>query len=581
MCWMPSRSRMDAVHDQAAGLGGLHDVVEEVVAHDRPAVLLAEQVHHQHVPGLQHVDRGLVEHARLSGRLRAVVDHALEVRPQGHELHGERAPGQLQARMQDAEVARVLVAEAFLREDGEHLLRGKTAGALDQRVGNPGAAVGEALERVLGRELDHLVLRDREDLGLGEGGRQHGSGERERPRTVGSFIVASFPVDDLGGGDSFSFRNENLSRLTRTKPVGSATVQRRSVIGWRARIQPHDERTHRRQADPPAPDGGHRGRGPDRVLAGLSRRLLPLPSRSAWKSSRRITARRCRARRSASSSRPAPSPPTDVTPSTSSARPGSTSSACSPTNAPCARARRCGIAWPRTWTGRRSSGGRRSESAGRRVDADTRLPIVDLGSAKLTAEDMRDLDAIVFDLQDPGVRFFTVMGRLQQCMETAADAGIEFVVLDRPNPLGGDLVEGPTREAGPIGARRAHEPGPRPARPRPDHRRDGAAHPVAPRQAAPPHRRAHEGLEARHDLDGIRAARGRRSLRTSAARRRRSSIRAWDCSRRRTSRRDAGRISRSSCSARPGSSRASCHPFLRPASQSSRRTSRREPPPSR
>jgi uncharacterized protein YbbC (DUF1343 family) len=62
---------------------------------------------------------------------------------------------------------------------------------------------------------------------------------------------------------------------------------------------------------------------------------------------------------------------------------------------------------------------------------------------------VRDLDAIVFDLQDPGVRFFTVMGRLQQCMETAADAGIEFVVLDRPNPLGGELVEGPTREPGP------------------------------------------------------------------------------------------------------------------------------------
>jgi len=90
-----------------------------------------------------------------------------------------------------------------------------------------------------------------------------------------------------------------------------------------------------------------------------------------------------------------------------------------------------------------------AESAGRRLDADTRLPIVDLGSARLTSEDLRDLDAIVFDLQDPGVRFFTVMGRLQQCMEAAADAGIDFVVLDRPNPLGGDLVEGPTREAGP------------------------------------------------------------------------------------------------------------------------------------
>jgi uncharacterized protein YbbC (DUF1343 family) len=85
---------------------------------------------------------------------------------------------------------------------------------------------------------------------------------------------------------------------------------------------------------------------------------------------------------------------------------------------------------------------------GRRVDAETRLPIVDLGSAKLDPDDVRGLDAIVFDLQEPGVRFFTVMGRLQQCMEAAAEAGIDFMVLDRPNPLGGDLVEGPTRDAG-------------------------------------------------------------------------------------------------------------------------------------
>jgi uncharacterized protein YbbC (DUF1343 family) len=87
--------------------------------------------------------------------------------------------------------------------------------------------------------------------------------------------------------------------------------------------------------------------------------------------------------------------------------------------------------------------------SGRRVDAETRLPIVDLGSAKLSPEDIAGLDVIVFDLQDPGVRFFTVMGRLQQCMDAAAAAGVEFVVLDRPNPLGGDLVEGPSREAGP------------------------------------------------------------------------------------------------------------------------------------
>jgi uncharacterized protein YbbC (DUF1343 family) len=92
--------------------------------------------------------------------------------------------------------------------------------------------------------------------------------------------------------------------------------------------------------------------------------------------------------------------------------------------------------------------GRPEVASGSRVDAETRLPIVDLGSTALDPADVRGLDAIVFDLQEPGVRFFTVMGRLQQVMEAAAEAGIEFVVLDRPNPLGGERIEGPTREAG-------------------------------------------------------------------------------------------------------------------------------------
>src|SRR5258705_1187731 len=87
--------------------------------------------------------------------------------------------------MQDAEVTRVLVAECFLGEAGEHLVRGKTAGALDQRVGNPGAAVGEALEWVLGRELDHLVLRDREDLGLSGGGHHRGGREEGKAEDRG------------------------------------------------------------------------------------------------------------------------------------------------------------------------------------------------------------------------------------------------------------------------------------------------------------------------------------------------------------------------------------------------------------
>jgi uncharacterized protein YbbC (DUF1343 family) len=50
---------------------------------------------------------------------------------------------------------------------------------------------------------------------------------------------------------------------------------------------------------------------------------------------------------------------------------------------------------------------------------------------------------LVYDLQDAGVRFYTYVSTLILALEAAADAGLEFVVLDRPNPLGGARVEGP------------------------------------------------------------------------------------------------------------------------------------------
>jgi uncharacterized protein YbbC (DUF1343 family) len=73
------------------------------------------------------------------------------------------------------------------------------------------------------------------------------------------------------------------------------------------------------------------------------------------------------------------------------------------------------------------------------------LPVVSLYGAKRrpSPEDLRDLDVLVFDLQDAGVRFYTYLGTMLLCLEAATDAGIEMIVLDRPNPLGGDLVEGP------------------------------------------------------------------------------------------------------------------------------------------
>jgi uncharacterized protein YbbC (DUF1343 family) len=59
------------------------------------------------------------------------------------------------------------------------------------------------------------------------------------------------------------------------------------------------------------------------------------------------------------------------------------------------------------------------------------------------AADLAGLDALVFDLQDAGVRFYTYSSTLILALEAAAEAGIDLVVLDRPNPLGGERVEGP------------------------------------------------------------------------------------------------------------------------------------------
>jgi uncharacterized protein YbbC (DUF1343 family) len=52
----------------------------------------------------------------------------------------------------------------------------------------------------------------------------------------------------------------------------------------------------------------------------------------------------------------------------------------------------------------------------------------------------------VVDLQDAGVRFYTYASTMLLCLDAAAEAGLEVVVLDRPNPLGGERVEGPERD---------------------------------------------------------------------------------------------------------------------------------------
>jgi uncharacterized protein YbbC (DUF1343 family) len=82
------------------------------------------------------------------------------------------------------------------------------------------------------------------------------------------------------------------------------------------------------------------------------------------------------------------------------------------------------------------------------VDAPSGLPVVSLYGErnKPAAGDLAGLDALVVDLQDAGVRFYTYASTMLLCLEAAAEAGVEVVVLDRPNPLGGERVEGPERD---------------------------------------------------------------------------------------------------------------------------------------
>ncbi len=78
------------------------------------------------------------------------------------------------------------------------------------------------------------------------------------------------------------------------------------------------------------------------------------------------------------------------------------------------------------------------------VDTKTGVPVLSLyGAAKKpTRKMLRNIDVMVFDIQDIGVRFYTYISTMGLAMQAAANAGIPFIVLDRPNPLGGKYVSG-------------------------------------------------------------------------------------------------------------------------------------------
>jgi uncharacterized protein YbbC (DUF1343 family) len=94
-------------------------------------------------------------------------------------------------------------------------------------------------------------------------------------------------------------------------------------------------------------------------------------------------------------------------------------------------------------------GGSRDEKISSAKDPVSGLPVYSLYGDTLrpTDEMLAGIDALVFDLQDAGVRFYTYTTTMAYCMEEAAKRKIAIFVLDRPNPIGGEIVEGPVLDA--------------------------------------------------------------------------------------------------------------------------------------
>ncbi|MBT8461856.1 MAG: DUF1343 domain-containing protein [Gemmatimonadetes bacterium] len=78
------------------------------------------------------------------------------------------------------------------------------------------------------------------------------------------------------------------------------------------------------------------------------------------------------------------------------------------------------------------------------TDEASGLPVYSLYGDRLAPDSaiLVDLDALVFDIQDVGARYYTYVSTMAEAMRAAASAGLTFVVADRPNPIGGELVQG-------------------------------------------------------------------------------------------------------------------------------------------
>ncbi len=82
------------------------------------------------------------------------------------------------------------------------------------------------------------------------------------------------------------------------------------------------------------------------------------------------------------------------------------------------------------------------------VDPSTGLPIEGLfiNPKRPSKESLARIDTLIYDVQDIGSRSYTYISTLGEVMKAVAEAGVELMVLDRPNPMGGDYFEGPIRD---------------------------------------------------------------------------------------------------------------------------------------
>ena len=104
-----------------------------------------------------------------------------------------------------------------------------------------------------------------------------------------------------------------------------------------------------------------------------------------------------------------------------------------------------GVSLMSIWTPEHGLEGLRDDTIGDDVDVASQLPVFSLYGTRKSPDDdmMNGIDTIVVDLQDAGARFFTYASTMHRAMKVAAQRGVRFIVLDRPNPVDGITVSGP------------------------------------------------------------------------------------------------------------------------------------------